>query len=540
VSAFTLMSSAVPGPVQSGQPAIETAMPDFLLNNPPLGLLLALLVGASLALLWLPWLLGRRGERERSAALAACEPELATLRAELAAAAQRQQELCSRLLAGERELAECRQRLERLSDERAELAARAERVPLIDQRNRQLEAQLDGERRAREEQELRAATLDTRLRAQQTGHAEKLELLTQAETRLRDSFQTLAQQILEERAQRFGEQSQQQIGGLVEPLKLQIKEFRDAIAQTYASEQHQRGVLANEIQTLKQLNQQISEDAINLTRALRGETQTQGAWGEMVLERVLEASGLQSGREYDTQTSMGDGDGGRARPDVIVRLPDEKDLVIDAKCSLVAYERYCSGDDESERAQALREHLASVRRHVDGLSARGYADLPGLRTLDFVLLFIPIEAAFIEAVRADPGLYDYALRKNVSLVSPSTLLATLRTVAHLWKIERRNVNAMEIARRAAMLHDSFVSLVGEIEDVGNQLGKAQKAQANALRRITEGGRGSVILQVRHLAELGAPVKKALPSELLRQAGEGEVDEPAVAESAGSDAAAAEA
>jgi DNA recombination protein RmuC len=473
----------------------------------PLHLILAAVAGVAAVLLLLPWLLARRGTRERDAARVLADASIAAVRVELATEEQRRQELASRLAACERELVERRERLDRLADERAGLAARAERVPLLEQRQRQLEAQLETERRTREQQELRAAELDVSLREQARSHGEKLELLTQAETRLRDSFQTLAQQILEERAQRFGEQSQQQIGGLVEPLKAQIKEFREAIAQTYSNEQRERGMLANEIQTLKQLNQQISKDAINLTNALRGETQTQGAWGEMVLERVLEASGLQSGREYETQTSFGDGDGGRARPDVIVRLPDEKDLVIDAKCSLVAYERYCSEGDEATRAVAIREHVASVRRHVDGLSARGYADLPGLRTLDFVLLFIPVEAAFIEAVRADVGLYDYALRKNVSLVSPSTLLATLRTVAHLWKIEHRNLNAMEIAERAARLHDNFASLVGELEEVGKQLLKAQQAQTRALKRITEGGNGSVILQVRHLAELGAPVKK---------------------------------
>jgi DNA recombination protein RmuC len=493
------------------------------MSAPTLNLILAALAGAALVLLCLPWLLARRARTERTAAQAALEPSLAGLRAELEAMTRREQELGGRLAASERELVERRARLDALSDERADLAARAERVPLLEQQLHRLEARLDSERREREAQEVRAAGLDASLREQQRSHAEKLDLLTQAEHRLRDSFQTLAQQILEERAQRFGEQSQQQIGGLVEPLKEQLKEFREAISQTYASEQRERGMLANEIQTLKQLNQQISEDAINLTRALRGDTQSQGAWGEMVLERILEASGLQAGREYDSQTSLDDGEGGRARPDVIVRLPDDKDLVIDAKCSLVAYERYCVSATEAERALALREHLASLRRHVDGLSARGYAELPGLRTLDFVLLFIPVEAAFIEAVRADAGLYAYALGRNVSLVSPSTLLATLRTVSHLWKIERRNVNATDIANRAGKLHDHFVSLVGEIEEIGRLLGRAQQQQGNALRRITEGGNGSVILQVRHLAELGAPTRKKLPIELLRQAGAGESD-----------------
>jgi len=335
--------------------------------------------------------------------------------------------------------------------------------------------------------------------------------------RLRESFQSLAQQILEERAQRLGEQSQQQIGGLIEPLREQLKEFRESFTATHAAEQRERGVLTAEIQSLKQLNERMSVDAINLTRALKGDSQAQGAWGELVLERVLQASGLQAGREYETQTHFTDDDGGRARPDVVVHLPDDKDLVIDAKVSLVAYERSVSAVDEAGRESALREHMASLRRHVDQLGGRNYSELPGLRTLDFVLMFVPVEAAFVEAIRRDETLYLYALERNVALVSPSTLLATLRTVAHLWKIERRNVNATEIAQKAGRLYDYFVALVGEIEAIGVQLEKAQKAQASAMRRITEGGKGSVVLQVQHLADLGAQALKKLPERLVQQA-----------------------
>ena len=346
----------------------------------------------------------------------------------------------------------------------------------------------------------------------------KLELLDKAEERLRETFQNLANQILEAKAERFQEQSTTQLGGVLDPLKLQLKEFREAVTQTHATEQRERGMLVEQIRNLKELNQKISEDAINLTRALKGESRTQGAWGELVLERVLEASGLQSGREYETQTSFSDAEGARQRPDVIVHLPDEKDIVIDAKVSLVAWERSLSSDDDLEAAVAMREHVASLKRHVDGLSAKRYENIEGIRTLDFVLLFVPIEAAFIEAVRCDENLYSYALGKNVSLVSPSTLLATLRTVTHLWRIERRNVNATEIAKRAALLHDNFVLLATDLESVGTQLDRAQRSHAAALRRITEGGKGSVILQVNSLAELGSPVQKKIPRNLLQAAG----------------------
>jgi len=203
---------------------------------------------------------------------------------------------------------------------------------------------------------------------------------------------------------------------------------------------------------------------------------------------------------------------------VIVHLPDDKDIVIDAKVSLVAWERYTSANDDVERAAALRDHLASVRRNVDELSGKDYSGIPGLRTLDFVLMFVPIEAAFVEAVRVDDKLYGHALAKNVSIVSPSTLLATLRTVAHLWRIERRNVNALEFARVAAQLHDNFATLIEGIQQVGIQLDRARSEHDGLLRRLTEGGRGSVLLQVQRLKELGADAKKKLPPGLLERAG----------------------
>lgn len=389
----------------------------------------------------------------------------------------------------------------------------------------QLAGQLAEQRRALDATRSRLETLSSEhaeLRAtaseQAKSAAAKLALLDQAETRLRDTFQNLAQQILDAKAERFHEQNAEQLGGVLDPLKLQLKEFREAVTHTHAIEQRERGMLAQEIRSLKDLNQKISEDAINLTRALKGDQRTQGAWGELVLERVLEASGLQSGREYETQTSFSNDEGARQRPDVIVHLPDDKDIIIDAKVSLVAWERSVASVDDGERLVALREHVKSLRSHIDGLSGKRYDGIAGLRTLDFVLMFIPIEAAFIEAVRHDANLYSHALGKNVSLVSPSTLLATLRTVTHLWRIERRNVNAMEIARRAAQLHDNFAQFAIELEAVGNQLDKAQKSHATALRRITDGGKGSVILQVQSLAELGVATKKALPASLLTQAG----------------------
>ena len=447
-------------------------------------------------------------------------PELAAAQSSLQASQQAREEAAARLQALEASLLALRDRLDQVSDERSALQSSSARVPLLEKALAEREQQLQAEQQR--SSGLRAELADLRARGeeQQRSSDEKLAILNQAEQRLNDSFKQLAQQVIEERAEKLGQQSNQQIGGLLEPLRLQLQQFREAMATTQAAEQRERGILAAEIRSLKQLNQQISEDAINLTRALKGDSQVQGAWGELVLERVLEASGLHAGREYVLQASFTDDEGSRQRPDAIVHLPDGKDLVVDSKVSLVAYERSVAAIDAVERERALKEHLQSLRRHIDQLSGRAYSELSELRTLDFVLMFVPVEAAFVEAVRQDADLYVYALRKNVALVSPSTLLATLRTVAHLWRLEQRNVNAVEIADRAAKLFDHFASLVGELETVGQQLDRAQKAQASAVRRLTEGGKGSIVLQVNSLIELGVQARKQLPADLVRRAGAG--------------------
>jgi DNA recombination protein RmuC len=487
-------------------------------NNELLTLLLAGAVGALLAgIAAIVWANARARAAQR-AGHAAREPEFVALTHERDAAISRAEDLRSRLGNSEQELASLRQRGDELSDRCAALSAQAERMAAVERQLTVSGDELRALRGLRDGAENRAADLAARLEEQQRAADARLRDLESARERMKIEFQALAAEILEDKAKRFTAHNSEQIGGLLTPLREQLNQFRDTVTQTHATEQRERGMLFNEIQSLKQLNQQITTEASNLTRALKGDSRSQGAWGEMVLERVLEASGLQSGREYKVQTSFLDEEGGRPRPDVVVHLPDEKDLVIDAKMSLVAYERFASADDDGVRALALREHVISLKRHIDGLSARNYADLPGLRTLDFVLLFVPVEPAFIEALRADDGLYTYALSRNISLVSPSTLLATLRTVAHLWRLERRNINATEIAKRAAQLHDNFVLLVGELENIGAQLDRARSAHQSATRRLTEGGKGSVVLQVQSLADMGAPVKKTLPESLRAAAG----------------------
>jgi len=484
-------------------------------NLPALVLVIVAAAAGLLAGAFLVFVLARRWiAAAREAGRAARDGEIAVLAAQREAEGSRATELQRRVDRFEREWAAAEQSLRQLTAHAASQQTHAERLKQdLDEACRGR----DGVQRRLEDLSTRYAALEASSREQVQAAGEKLALLDQAEQRLRDSFQNLATTILDDKAKHLREQSSLELGGLLDPLKLQLKEFRETVSQTYANDQRDRGMLAQEIQNLKQLNQRISEDAINLTRALKGDSRAQGAWGELVLERVLEASGLTAGRDYETQVTFRRGDGSRPRPDVIVRLPDNKDIVIDAKVSLKSYERYVASGEDALRAAALDDHLASMRRHIDELSARNYDDIEQLRTLDFVLLFIPVEAAFIEAVRADGNLYTYALSKNISLVSPSTLLATLRTVAHLWRIEQRNVNANEIARRAALLHDNFALLAKELGTVGAALDKAKDAHASALKRLREGGKGSVLLQVQSLAEMGAPVKKQL--SLLEGAGD---------------------
>ncbi|MCW5567358.1 MAG: DNA recombination protein RmuC [Dokdonella sp.] len=493
-------------------------MPEFL--NP--FLVIAVLAGFALGALVF-FLLGL--QRARAAALQArlgIEPELTALREQRDGLEHRFNDQRSQLERLEHERSHAEQR------QQAALAVAAERKAEVEQlRARLVEADARHDATNRDLRALaeRHAALEAGSAEQVRAAADKLALLEQADQRLREAFQNLAQQILDAKAERFKEQSAEQLGGLLDPLKVQLREFREAVTQTHANDQRERGMLVQEIRSLRDLNQRISEDAITLTRALKGDSQRQGAWGEMVLERVLEASGLQAGREYELQSSFTDTEGRRQRPDALVRLPENKVIVVDSKLSLVAWERSIAAAEPGEREAALREHLASLRRHIEGLSTKDYAGIDGVRTLDFVLMFVPIEAAFIEAVRLDSDLYGHALARNVSLVSPSTLLATLRTVAHLWRIERRNENALEIARRAANLHDNFALLAQDLEGVGKQLRDAQDAHARALRRLTDGGKGSVVLQVRSLAEMGVSTKRTLPGGLLDAAAAGVAEEP---------------
>jgi len=361
------------------------------------------------------------------------------------------------------------------------------------------------------------AKLETQLDEERKQSAEKLKLLDQAKGQLTSEFQNLANNILEEKSLKFTEQNQQNIDQVLKPLREQLGDFRRKVEDVYEKESKDRVSLFHEIKHLKDLNQKISDDAINLTNALKGQTKTQGTWGEVILERVLEESGLHNGREYETQGTFTSEEGKRLRPDVIVHLPEGKDIIIDSKVSLTAYERYCSSDDDNQRQVDLKEHIASLKAHIKGLSVKNYEDLPGIKSLDFVLLFVPIESAFITAVENDRDIFREAFDKNIIVVSPTTLLATLKTVHNIWRYEYQNLNALEIAEKAGNLYDQFVLFVQSMDDIGDKLGKATDAYQTARKRLVD-GKGNLVGRTENLKKLGAKAKKSLNDKLLLESG----------------------
>jgi DNA recombination protein RmuC len=479
---------------------------------------LAIALGALLA-----WLLARPGVREAyESGRASRDVELTQLLTEREAAVEAHKVLQQDHAACARELDVQRRQVMLLGSERATLAARLERLPKMEADLSELrtEHQKLGELRHRAEQ--RIAQLETQLREQMGAMQDKLGLLEKVREEFTDKFKALAGDVLEEESRKFTEQNASNLGALLTPLREQIGDFRKLVSESYEKESHARVSLQTELKSeLKQLfelNHRLSDEAHNLTRALKNDSRSQGAWGEMILERLLEMAGLQAGRQYVTQGSFVADDGSRQRPDVIVHLPEGKDIVVDAKVSLVGWDRYTAAANDEERALGLRDLQQSIRRHIDGLSGKDYSSLPDLRTLDFVLLFIPIESAFAEALRADDKLYEYALGKKISLVSPSTLLIALQTVGHLWKMAERNVNALEFAKIAGQLHDNFAVLIEGIQNVGSKLESARSAHDDLLWRLTKGGNGSVLLQIQKLQKLKAQTRKTLPRGLLDSAG----------------------
>jgi len=355
--------------------------------------------------------------------------------------------------------------------------------------------------------------LKTTLKHEQQLASEKLALLESAREKMSVEFKNIANEIFENKQKVFSERSREQLGSLLNPLNEKISAFEKKVEETYDKESKERFSLTREVKNLQELNARISEDAINLTRALKGQSKVQGNWGEIILERVLEKSGLVKGREYEIQVSLKNEEGRRFQPDVIVHLPEGKDVIIDSKVSLTAYERYCSAETEEESTQALSAHIQSLRTHLKQLGEKDYQKLESVRSLDFVLLFVPIEAAFSVAIQHDNALFGEAFDKNIIMVAPSTLLATLRTIQNIWRYEQQNRNAQEIASTAGRLYDKFVNFVADLEEIGSRIDSTQKAYDKAHNKLVS-GRGNLISRTESMRALGAKVSKSLPSHLV--------------------------
>ena len=331
--------------------------------------------------------------------------------------------------------------------------------------------------------------------------------------KFRTEFKNLANEILEEKTKKFTDLNKTNLEEILSPLRVKIKEFETKVEETYIKESNQRFSLEKEIKNLAELNQQISMDAKNLTVALKSDTKKQGNWGELVLERVLESSGLVKGSEYIREASTRTEQGDVYRPDVIVNLPDNKHIIIDSKVSLIAYNDYVNAESQEDRDKALKLHLTSIKNHVKLLSDKTYQNLEAFDTPDYVLLFLPIESSFSLAIQTDIEIFNYAWERNVIIVSPTTLLATLKTVSSIWKHEKQTQNAIEIARQGGFLYDKFVSFLNDLEKIGNQLEMTKRTYDEAHKKLSSGG-GNIIGKVEKLRELGAKASKELPKNLI--------------------------
>lgn len=348
-------------------------------------------------------------------------------------------------------------------------------------------------------------------------NAKQEEALEKRQEALRKDFELLATKILDEKSEKFTLQNKENIKNILNPLQEKIKTFEEKVDLTQKESISMHSALKEQLLGLKDLNQQMTKEATNLTRALKGDSKMQGNWGELVLERVLEKSGLEKDREYFVQQSFTLPDGSRVLPDVVLHLPDGKKMIIDSKVSLTDYERLVNADDD-DKPSYLKAHVNSIRKHVDQLSEKNYQDLYDIESPDFVLMFIPIEPAFAVVVNEDNSIYNKAFEKNIVIVTPSTLLATLRTVDSMWNNEKQQQNAIEIARQAGALYDKFEGLVSDLTGVGKKIDAAKSDYSAAMNKLVD-GKGNLISSVEKLKKMGAKAKKALPEAILKRAEE---------------------
>ena len=345
---------------------------------------------------------------------------------------------------------------------------------------------------------------------------EQKEEVNQLQEKFTKEFENLANKILEEKTNKFTEQNKENLKNILTPLQDKIHLFEKKVEDTHKESIDYHAALRQQILGLREMNEQMSKETLNLTKALKGDSKMQGNWGELILERVLEKSGLEKGREYEVQQSFVTEEGSRVQPDVVINLPDGKKMIVDSKVSLTAYERFINEEDEDTKASFLKEHVNSIRRHVEQLSSKNYHDLYQIESPDFVLLFIPMEPAFALALNEDSGLYNKAFEKNIVIVTPSTLLATLRTIDSMWANQKQQENAYEIARQAGALYDKFEGFVSDLVKIGKKMDEAKSEYGNAMNKLVE-GKGNLITSVEKLKKMGAKAKKALPENILNRA-----------------------
>jgi DNA recombination protein RmuC len=363
--------------------------------------------------------------------------------------------------------------------------------------------------------QVEVAQLNTTLSSEQANHEEKIKILTEAKENLSESFQLIAKKIFSEQTKEWSSVSQEKIGHLLKPLQERLKGFETQVKQNHESSITRNAAMIQELKRLQELNQQVSLEATNLTKALKGESKTQGCWGEMILERILESAGLEKGIEYTVQESFLDESSARKQPDAIIKLPENKQIVVDSKVSIKAYEQYCQVNDPEDGAKLARAHCASIQKHIKELSSKNYQSLKEINCVDMVLMFIPIEPALGLALQECPTLFDDAMRKNIVLVTPSTLLATMRTVAYIWRHEKQNKNALKIAEEGGKFYDKLVGFVEDMEKLGSQLGTASKTYTSSMNKLLH-GKGNLVRRAESIRELGVVTNKRLSKKVLDQ------------------------
>ena len=373
----------------------------------------------------------------------------------------------------------------------------------------ELKSRFDEVDAQREQAHAENVGLRTRMDEQNKKMEEQKKFIQESEDTLRQQFHRMTEKVLDEKSQKFTKQNQENLQGLLKPLHQQMSDFQKLVHENQSKRQSQHELLNHQIEQLKNLNLNISEEANNLTRALKAESKTQGNWGELVLQRVLESSGLQEGREFETEKSF-KSDGSTYRPDVVIHLPKGKDMIIDSKVSLSDYEQFINAAD-ADKEQHLNNHISSIKRHIEQLSSKNYHNIEGLQSLDYILMFVPVEAAYLEAMNAQPSLFEDAFKKNILVLSTSNLLATLKTVAALWQNEDQNKNAIEIARHAGLMYDKFVGFVNDLSEIKTRLDQADSAWHAAENKL-KSGKGNLIGKTQYLKKLGARAQKLLSDQ----------------------------